>query len=170
MLAAPSPRKQPIKVPNLKPLRLFCPFDWAHERVSIKMHSIKSRFVIGPSNVLFVGMYMSTFQPGNFTGCGSKGVKIKYNSTMKNTTVIYGGMLHMLSTTISKLLNKRHLKTCLSLNKKHWRILWGKSQENEPLAKTKWATGLERRQERRQEKGVMPQVLENSFLMVLKWQ
>ena len=43
-------------------------------------------------------------------------------------------MPHMLSTSISKLLKKRHLKTCLSLNKKHWRIFWGESQENEPLA------------------------------------
>ena len=40
----------------------------------------------------------------------------------------------MLSTTISKLLNKRHIKTGLSLNKKHWRIFWGENQENEPLA------------------------------------
>ena len=36
------------------------------------MHSIKSRFVIGPSNVLFA---VCAFQPGNFTGRGSEGVK-----------------------------------------------------------------------------------------------
>ena len=40
------------------------------------MHSIKSRFVIGPSDILFAGVYVSVFQPGNFTGCGSEGVNI----------------------------------------------------------------------------------------------
>ena len=38
------------------------------------MHSIESRFVIGPSSVLFGGVYVCTFQPENFTGCGSEGV------------------------------------------------------------------------------------------------
>ena len=40
------------------------------------MHSVKSRFVIGPSNILFAGVYiyMCTFQPGNRTGWGSEGV------------------------------------------------------------------------------------------------
>ena len=41
----------------------------------IKMHSTKSRFVIGPSNVLFSGVYVCTSQPGNFAGCCSEGVK-----------------------------------------------------------------------------------------------
>ena len=27
-------------------------------------------FVIGRSNILFAGVYVCTFQPGNFTGCG----------------------------------------------------------------------------------------------------
>ena len=31
------------------------------------MHSIESRFVIGPSNILFAGVYEFTFQPGQFT-------------------------------------------------------------------------------------------------------
>ena len=39
------------------------------------MHSIESRFVTEPSNILFGGMYVSTFQPGDFTGWGSGGVK-----------------------------------------------------------------------------------------------
>ena len=38
------------------------------------MHSIESRFVIGPSNILFGGVYVCTFSPGNFTGWGSEGV------------------------------------------------------------------------------------------------
>ena len=38
------------------------------------MHGTESRFVIGPSDILFGGVYVNTFQPGNFTGCGSEGV------------------------------------------------------------------------------------------------
>ena len=40
------------------------------------MHSFQSSFVIGPSNIMFSGMYGCTFQPGNFTGWGSEGVKV----------------------------------------------------------------------------------------------
>ena len=43
--------------------------------MSVKMHSTESRFVIGPSNVLFAGVYVYTSQPGNFAGCCSEGVK-----------------------------------------------------------------------------------------------
>ena len=43
------------------------------------MRSIKSRFVIGPSNILFAGVYVSIFQPGNFTGWGSEGVNDNNN-------------------------------------------------------------------------------------------
>ena len=39
------------------------------------MHRIESKFVTGPSNILSAGVCMSTFQPGNFTGLGSEGVK-----------------------------------------------------------------------------------------------
>ena len=41
-------RKQPIKVPNLKLLivkaffSVFAPFAWACEKISVKMHNIKS--------------------------------------------------------------------------------------------------------------------------------
>ena len=38
------------------------------------MHSIDNRFVTGPSHILFGGVYVGTFQSGNFTGCGSEGV------------------------------------------------------------------------------------------------
>ena len=34
------------------------------------MHNIESRFVTGPSNILFGGVHVCTFQPGNFTGGG----------------------------------------------------------------------------------------------------
>ena len=61
-----------MEVPNLKSLRLFF---LRPERTSIKTHSIESKFVIGPSNILVVGLYVCTFQPGNFTGWGSEGVK-----------------------------------------------------------------------------------------------
>ena len=49
------------------------------ERTSIKMHSAESRFVIGPSNVLFGSLYVCTFQPRIFTGWGSEGVNITEN-------------------------------------------------------------------------------------------
>ena len=38
------------------------------------MRTIESRFVTGPSDILFGGVYVCTFpQPGIFTGCGSEG-------------------------------------------------------------------------------------------------
>ena len=40
------------------------------------MLSTESRCVIGPSNILYTGMYVCTFQPRNFTGGGSEGVKM----------------------------------------------------------------------------------------------
>ena len=36
-------------------------FALARERVAIKLHSIESRFVVGPSNILFAGVYVSIF-------------------------------------------------------------------------------------------------------------
>ena len=36
------------------------------------MHSVESRFVTGPSNILFGGVHRCTFQPGNFTVWGSE--------------------------------------------------------------------------------------------------
>ena len=74
MLAAPSLWKRPIKVPNLKPSRLFAPLPWARENISIKMDSIESRFVIGPSNILFWSRVCVHLSAQNFTGCGSEGV------------------------------------------------------------------------------------------------
>ena len=43
--------------------------------VSIKMHSTDGRFVTGPSDILFAGVYVCIFQPANFTSWGSEGVK-----------------------------------------------------------------------------------------------
>ena len=70
--------KWPIKVPNLKSSRTLFPFTWAREKISVKLHSTESGFVIGPSNTLFAGVYVSTFQPRNFTGWGSEGVNAKF--------------------------------------------------------------------------------------------
>ena len=53
MLAAPSLGKRPMKVPDLKPLRIFSSVVWAHERTSIQMHSIERRFVTGPSDTQY---------------------------------------------------------------------------------------------------------------------
>ena len=74
LLFAPSLGKRLNKVPNLKSLRVFAPFAWARERSSVKMRSIESRFVTGPSNTLFGGAHVLAFQPGNFTGWDSDGV------------------------------------------------------------------------------------------------
>ena len=57
----------------VKGLRLFLLPSHEHvKNISIKMDSIESRFIIGPSNILFGGVYVCIFQPENFTG--SKGV------------------------------------------------------------------------------------------------
>ena len=49
---------------------------------SIKRHRVESRFVTGPSNTLFAGVYVCTFQPGNFTGWVSEGVKLGVNENI----------------------------------------------------------------------------------------
>ena len=53
-------------------------FIRAHEKISVKMHSTESGFVIGQSDTLFAGVYVSTFQPRNFMGWGSEGVNVKF--------------------------------------------------------------------------------------------
>ena len=72
MFASPSLGKRPLKVPNLKLLRPLFPFVWTRKSTSVKTRSVESRFVKGPSNMLFAGVYVNTFQPGNFTGRGSE--------------------------------------------------------------------------------------------------
>ena len=76
MLAALSLGKWPIKVPILKSFWLFYPLARARERTYIQMHSAESGYVTEPSNVLSAGAYVCSFQPGNFTGWGSEGVKV----------------------------------------------------------------------------------------------
>ena len=49
------------------------------------MLNIESRFVVGPSNTMFTGVYVCTYQPANFTGCGSEGV----NQTVQNIRKLY---------------------------------------------------------------------------------
>ena len=41
-----------------------------------KCRVLKVDVVVVPSNILFTGVYVCTFQPGNFIGWGSEGVKI----------------------------------------------------------------------------------------------
>ena len=73
---------QKIKVPNLRSLSRPPPpapppppsHELTRETASIKMHSTESRFVIGSSNILFGGVYVCNFQPGNFTGWGREGI------------------------------------------------------------------------------------------------
>ena len=40
----------------------------------MKMHSIGSRFVIGPSNIMFSDVYLCIFQPGNVQAGAVKGL------------------------------------------------------------------------------------------------
>ena len=73
MHAAPSLGKRQLKVPYLKPLRLFYPLhmstlkDLKKKNFLMKMYSIESRFATGPSNILSGVVYMCTFQLGNCT-------------------------------------------------------------------------------------------------------
>ena len=76
----PSLRKRLTKLPNIKPLRLFSRLAQVRERISINMHSIESRLVIGPSNILFASLYVCAFQSGNFTGWGSEEVNCERQS------------------------------------------------------------------------------------------
>ena len=55
----------------------FVPFACAGEKVFIKTYCIESRLVTGPSNVLFAGVYVCTFQPRTFTGLGNEGKGLK---------------------------------------------------------------------------------------------
>ena len=49
------------------------------------MHTIESTiFVMGRSVILFPGEYVCTFQPANFTGWGSEGVKVVESQPVKS--------------------------------------------------------------------------------------
>ena len=51
------------KVTNkIDKIEIIKAFAWAHENNYIKIHNIKSRFVIEPSDILFSGMYVCSFQ------------------------------------------------------------------------------------------------------------
>ena len=63
-----------VKVETIK---AFLPHSaGARQRISVKIHSIESGVVIGPSSILFGGVYVGIFQPGNCTGWSSDGVKV----------------------------------------------------------------------------------------------
>ena len=64
--------KRPIEIARPETIKAFHPFARARERTCIKMHSTESRLVTGPLSILFAGVYVSIFQPGNFTGWGSE--------------------------------------------------------------------------------------------------
>ena len=64
-----------IKVQNLKPLSLFVFFfALALERIFIKIHRTERRCYRTGKYTVFV-VHPCIFQPGNFTGWGSEGVK-----------------------------------------------------------------------------------------------
>ena len=62
MHAALSIWKRPTKVPNWKSVPYFFLFAQACERIFMKMHRIKSRYVIGPWNIPFAGVYVYIFK------------------------------------------------------------------------------------------------------------
>ena len=70
--------KQPIKLRNLKPLSLFVLFQFLHwhvkgfssERIALKVDVLKDRKLD-----CLQARRPCVFQPGNFTGWGSGGVK-----------------------------------------------------------------------------------------------
>ena len=74
---------RPTKVRNLKPWSLFVfVFALACERTFITVHSIESRCYRSEKySVLQARPCM--FQPGNFTGCGSEGVKLRYSCCVR---------------------------------------------------------------------------------------
>ena len=91
MLAAPSLRKRPTKVPNLKSPRPFAFFAWARQRISVKMHSTGSRFVIGLSNILFVGVCVCVhfFSPEILQAGAVKGLRTSKSSLCLSLTHIH---------------------------------------------------------------------------------
>ena len=79
------------------------------------MHIVENRFVIGPSNTLSAGMYVCTLHPGNFTGCGSEGVKNGPIKNGGNTTTIECCLLYPAGCIID-------------VTKKVWSNVWKKDQ------------------------------------------
>ena len=57
--------------------------------MSIKTHNTESRFVIRPSNILLAGVYVCTFQIGNFTRLGNEGVKTAMKSLTRSRTTTF---------------------------------------------------------------------------------
>ena len=73
MVAMRSLWKWPLKMPNLKPLSLFSPLLEHVKRFLSKSIVLKIDLYIVPSNILFAGVSVWTFQPGKCTGWGSEG-------------------------------------------------------------------------------------------------
>ena len=88
MFAITSLRKWPIKMPNIKSLRLFPP-SLEHVKVLLsKCTVLKIRFVIESSNTLFAGVYVCIFQPRNFTGWSNEGVNVRVRSNSLRELII----------------------------------------------------------------------------------
>ena len=67
------------------------------------MDCIESRFAVGPSNILFAGVFPCTFQTENFTGWGSEVVN---GSVITNLTM---STIELLSRKISSIHSAREL-------------------------------------------------------------
>ena len=60
---------------------------------SVKMHSTESRFVVRPSSILFPGVYVCIFQPGNFTGFGREVINMTFKQQPKSLQNVTGNLV-----------------------------------------------------------------------------
>ena len=74
--------KQPIKVPNLKSLKPFLPFTWAHKKILSKWWC--TVFNVVPSNMLFADM-CSLVSPEILQAGAVKGLNMVLPTTSKST-------------------------------------------------------------------------------------
>ena len=75
--APPLGKRPPTKVAKLEIIKTFSPSYKHVKGILSKRTMMKVDLLKGPSSILFAGVHVSTFQPGNFTGWGSEGVKFK---------------------------------------------------------------------------------------------
>ena len=76
MLAAPSLGKRPVKVPNLKSLRLFVPLHEQDKGFLSKCTVLKVGLLQDHEMCGLQACMCALFSPQMFTGCGSGGVKL----------------------------------------------------------------------------------------------
>ena len=76
MLARAVARKMGNKSAKFEIVKVLWPLSMSTRKDFYKNAHIEIRFVIGPLNTLFDGVYVCTFQPGNLTCWGREGVTL----------------------------------------------------------------------------------------------